>query len=373
MRIAMVISTPFPPEEGIGFHVYNLSKNLIKRGHEVSVITRGVLKYENYYFEDINVIKAPFLPLYPFHVRIHGLFISRLDGSIEKNFDIIHFHNPLVPFIKTNLPTIVTVHGSIVEHVDSMELIDLKSFFSRIMGKTVSYDVTKKIMNSSDEVLTISKSVAEQIKKYYNFDNLEIIYNGVDTNRFYPNDSFKENYLLYVGRLGHGKGIFDLLDMFKLLNNESDVKLLIAGKGELNEKILSKIKNENICNVELLGHVEQDDLVKLYQNALIFVFPSHYEGLPTAILEAMASGLPIVTTSVSGCKDLIDDNYNGLLVPPNNHCKLYESILYLLNNPDFREYLGENARLTAEKKYSWNILSEKVENKYKSLMSSVNL
>lgn len=367
MKIAMIISTPFPPEEGIGFHVYNLSKNLIKRGHEISVITRGDLKYENYYFEDINVIKAPFLPLYPFHVRVHGLFISRLMKSLENEFDIIHFHNPLVPFIKTELPTVATLHGSIVEHVDSMELIDLKSFFSKILGKTISYNITKNIMKSSDEVLTISKSVAEQIKEYYNFDKFEIIYNGVDVNRFYPSKS-KENYLLYVGRLGHGKGIFDLLDAFKLLNNESNIKLLMAGKGELEEKILSKIKNENICNVELLGHVGQEDLVKFYQNALIFVFPSHYEGLPTAILEAMASGLPIVTTSVSGCKDLINDKYNGLLVPSNNPHKLYEAILHLINNPDFREYLGKNARLSAEKEYSWNILSEKVEIKYKSLM-----
>ena len=364
----MVISTPFPPEEGIGFHVYNLSKKLIEEGHDVSVMTRGHIKVENYQFEDIKVIKAPFLPIYPLHVHLHGWFIHRkLKRFIEKNFDLIHLHNPLVPVIKTNLPTVVTMHGSLIENVGAMELVDFKSFFSKILGRTFSYSISKDLINYADDVITISESVAQQIKEYYNFEVLKIIYNGVDTEKFHPSKN-NQNYILYVGRLGHGKGIFDLLDAFKMLSNETETKLLIAGKGELEEKIRSKIRNEHINNVIMLGHVEQKDLVGLYQNAKIFVFPSHYEGLPTAVLEAMASGIPIVASDVSGCRDLINNNYNGVLVPPEDPIKLYESAHYLLSNPKFAEYLGKNARLTAEREYSWDVLSKKVEKKYKTLL-----
>lgn len=368
MKIAMIMSTPFPPEEGIGFHVYNLSKNLIEKGHKVTVITRGSLKFETDIFEDINIIRVPFIKLYPFHVYIHGILLNKLFKDIEKDFNIVHLHNPLIPLIKTKLPVITTMHGSIVEHVASMELIDLKSFFSRILGRTVSYAISKNLMKSSNKVVVISESVDEQIKKYYNFDNFEIIYNGVNTYKFYPNE-FEDNYILYVGRLGHGKGIFDLLKAAEMLTKDTNIKLLIAGKGELEGKISSILKNEGLTNVKLLGHVKQEDLINLYQNAKIFVFPSHYEGLPTVILEAMASGLPIVTTSVSGCKDLINDGYNGLLVPPEDPGKLYDAIFRLLNEPELCEYLGKNARSTAENVYSWNIIADKIEIAYKNILN----
>lgn len=368
MRVLMIISTPFPPEEGIGFHVYNLSKKLIERGHDVSVLTRGNSKVKHEQFEGIRIIKTPFLPIYPFHVHLHGWFISRkLKKFIEENFDLIHLHNPLVPVIKTSLPTIVTMHGSLVENVVAMELVDLKSLFSKILGKTVSYSISKNLMNYADDVITISESVAQQIRNYYNFYELKIINNGVDTKKFYPSEK-QRNYMLYVGRLGHGKGIFDLLDAFKMLNNKTDTKLLIAGKGELEEKIRSKIRNEAIENVVMLGHVEQEDLVEIYQNAKLFVFPSHYEGLPTAILEAMASGIPIVASDVSGCRDLIKNEYNGVLVPVEDPVKLYESVYQLLKDRTFAEYLGKNARLSAEKEYSWDILAKKVEIEYKNIL-----
>lgn len=82
----------------------------------------------------------------------------------------------------------------------------------------------------------------------------------------------------------------------------------------------------------------------------------------------MACGLPIITTSVSGCKDLIKGGYNGILVQPKDPKQLFNVIHYLLNNTNFANYLGNNARLTAENEYSWDILSKQVESKYKSIL-----
>lgn len=365
MKIAMVMSTNFPPEEGIGFHVYNLSKKLIEMNHEVTVITRGSLKIEEDFFDQIKILRVPFIPCYPLHVYFHGFFVKKLIKRFD--FDLIHFHNPLVPVIKTEIPTITTMHGSMIENAKAMELIDLKSFFSKILGRTISYNISKNLMKSSDVIITISDSVAQQIEKYYKFDRLNIIPNGVDVDKFYP-VSTRDDYIFYAGRLGHGKGIFDLLEAAKQLGDVSDIKIMIAGKGELEEKIRNKIKNECLSNVILLGHANQKEIVSLFQNAKLFVFPSLYEGLPTVILEAMASGIPIVTTSVSGCKDLIKDGYNGLIVPPGSPDKLYKAMKILLENPNLEEYFGKNARSSAENEYSWDTISKKIEILYKSII-----
>ena len=86
----MIMSTPFPPEEGIGNYVYGLSSKLINLGHKVTIITRGNLfKTRREFIDDICVIKPPFFPLYPFHIQFHGLFLNRIFKKMEEEFDIL--------------------------------------------------------------------------------------------------------------------------------------------------------------------------------------------------------------------------------------------------------------------------------------------
>ena len=116
LNICMIVGE-FPPNcGGIGIYVYNLSKNLIERGHDVVILTRGSWKYkcvkEN--IEGITLYKILYLPLYPFHVNIHGVFLKNQYKLIENNeFDIVHFHSPLIPSFDTDVPTISTIHGTV--------------------------------------------------------------------------------------------------------------------------------------------------------------------------------------------------------------------------------------------------------------------
>lgn len=366
MKICMVISTPFPPEEGIGYHVYNLSKNLIKRGHEVTVITRGFLKVEKSFLDGIKIIKTPFIPLYPIHVNIHGLFVNNLLKSIEHKFDIINIHTPLSPIIKTNLPTISTIHTSVIENARHTEIVDLKSLSAKIMTKLVSSSLISKLIKNSNLVATVANSVARELKKYYGFDKANVVGNGVDEKLFKPiKKKGKEKYILYVGRLSYRKGLFDFLKVAKQICKNYHIKFILVGKGELEGKLKERVRKENLQDkIIFLGHISRKKLIQLYQNATLLIMPSHYESGPLVILEAMSCGVPIVSTRVGIAPEVISNMKNGILVPVKSPKKIAEAIIKLLKNKGLRRKLGDNARKSILKKHTWKIVTDKYENLY---------
>jgi glycosyltransferase involved in cell wall biosynthesis len=119
----------------------------------------------------------------------------------------------------------------------------------------------------------------------------------------------------------------------------------------------------------LLGQVGKEKLLRLYQNATLFIFPSYYEGLPTALLEAMSCSVPIIATDVRGNRDIISHYENGILTPPKNPKKLAEAILILLNDEMMRRFLGKNARKTIKDKYTWNNISIKILECYQQILN----
>ena len=365
----MIISTPFPPQEGIGYYTYNLSKKLIENGHEITVFTRGSFKTQIENFEGINVIKAPFIRLYPFHVQIHGYFVNRLFKHMEKEFDLIHFHTPLPPIIKTSLPVVTTIHGSMLENIKDMEIVDLKSLGIKVLTKYISYPLVSKIIRISDVITTVSNPVCRELKKYYALNDAIIIENGVDEKKFIPADEKKGYYVLYVGRLSYGKGLFELLDAAKKTVN-SNIKFYLVGKGELEKKLKERIIKEDLgAKVKLLGKLSHDELVEIYQNATIFLFLSYYEGFPTVVLEAMSSGLPVLVSDIEAHNNFIEDGKNGILVEKGSSDDVAKKIEILLNDVNLRTQLGNNARKSIEKKFTWDILSKKFEKIYEKLLN----
>lgn len=363
----MIISTPFPPQEGIGYYTYNLSKKLIERGHEVTVITRGKFKPENFVYDGIKVYKARFLPIYPFHVQIHGIFLNKLFKGIENEFDLVHIHSPLTPIIKTCLPIISTMHGSVVGNAKGMDISDLKSWGNKLMTKYISYSLVLKLMRSSKIVTVVSNSVENEIKENYGIKDVIVAGNGVDEKKFFPLHKSEESYLLYVGRLSHGKGLFDLLNAFKKLDSNHNLKLYLAGSGQLETKLKKKIYEEHLENkVKLLGNLSHEKLVKIYQNAMIFVFPSHYEGLPTVLLEAMSCGLPVVVSKIPAHEEVIEDFEKGLFAEKGSPEDICDKINVLTNDESLRQKLGSNARKTIEDRFTWDKICDKFEDIYRA-------
>lgn len=363
------MSTPFPPEEGIGNYVYNVSRRLIERGHKVTVITRGSLKRsESDVFDGIEVFRAPFIPAYPLHVHLHGSFVNRLFSSLEEDFDLIHIHTPLSPIIRTSLPVVSTIHTSLIEDARHIEVIDFRSLATKLLTRFISYSLVLRLIENSDFVTTVSNSVSEELKEYYGMDKSIVVGNGVDEKVFTPGqDKVEEKYILYTGRLSYRKGLFDLLECGRqICKDYPDISFILTGKGPLLGKLQKRAFEMKLNEkFKFAGYVEKERLIKLYQNAMVSVLPSYYEGLPTVLLEAMSCGLPVVATDISGNTEVIEDGKNGLLIPPKSPLKLAETISELLEDEKLREKLGRNARETIKEKYTWNTVTNGIEYRYK--------
>jgi glycosyltransferase involved in cell wall biosynthesis len=369
MRIAMVISTPFPPEEGIGYYAFNLSKKLIERGNEVTVFTRGSLVTVSGSVDGIRTIALPFFPFYPIHVHLHGISLNRILRRMDSQFDLIHVHSPLSPTPSTKLPVISTIHTSVVEDAMSIEIQNWRSYFIRLQSRFVSYRLVKKLMEKSRIVTTVSESVAGELSRHYGFNEAVVVGNGVDERVFQPSpQQVEEGYLLYIGRLSYRKGALDLLEIMREVLKHRRIQLIVCGKGELEGGIKKKIANDKELreNVTLLGHIAREEMPEIYRNATIFVLPSRYEGLPTVVLEAMASGVPVIAKDIPSLKDVIVSNSNGVLVREESHKAFGEAILSLLENQEQRRSMGCAARKTIEEGYTWDYVSKRFIDLYES-------
>jgi glycosyltransferase involved in cell wall biosynthesis len=371
----MIISTPFPPKEGIGYYTYNLSKKLIEIGHKVVVITRGSLtKTQKEIFDHIEVIRIPFIPIYPFYLHIHRLFVRKVLKSLESEIDVFHIHTPLPPIIKTSHPIILTIHTPMLSNNNYIKITSIYSLLTKISARFISFPLELRHIKSSNIITTISESVAKELKEYgLNQDRISVVSNGVDENIFYPkkNDGTNNDkkYIMYAGRIDREKGLFDLVESANIIcNKRTDISFIIAGDGRDSNRLKKKIKKIGLQKRFIfLGQIEKDQMIKLYQNATLFILPSYREGLPTVLLEAMSCGLPILATDVRGNRDLITNGKNGLLIPPKDPKKIAETILTLLNDKKLMKQLGNNARKTIIKNYTWNAVSNKFLKCYESL------
>ncbi len=182
------------------------------------------------------------------------------------------------------------------------------------------------------------------------------IYNPVQTlNEEVCRESRKT--LLFLGRLGKRKGIYDIIEaLVKVKQRHPDVRLIAAGDGE-REEVARYARLMGVEeNIELPGWIDQKEAVKLRSQSWIYVMPSYNEGLPMSILEAMSSGLPVISTPVGGIPDAVSDGVEGLLIEPGNVDQLAESIERLLGDKQLLRQMS----LAAEEKVRNTFSSESI-------------
>ena len=201
---------------------------------------------------------------------------------------------------------------------------------------------------------------------------------GVDINFFKPSKLKNKDYripkILFPSRLIYEKGIKELLVACEILWCKNIYfKLIIAGGIEFaNSSYINKhdyLKIKRHQNISLLGHV--NNMHKLYESAYLVVLPSWREGLSRTLIESAAMEKPIITTDVSGCKDVIDHGINGILVPKKDPKSLSLAIELLLKNPKFAKKLGLSARKKVINEFQVNHINNQTINTYKELLSEV--
>lgn len=376
MNICMFTSE-FPPDlGGRGTYVYNLSKGLIERGHNVTIVARGVWKRT--YREEIDgisVYRVRFIPFYPSPFYLHGFFLNKLFKKLESKFDLVHVHGTLMPVVHTSLPVIFTSHGTRKKDIDNMPV---KSFHFFVVVKLLSkqlFNIEKKIIENADTITAVSQSCAKEIKKYHKITKeICVVNNGVDTNFFIPaKNKKKEDYILYTGRLETRKGLIDFIESAKYVCREhADIKFILAGKGTIKNYLERRINDLGLKkNFYFAGFVDRSRLREYYQNAAIYVLPSYYEGLPTSLLEAMSCGIPSIATDVEGSSELITDGETGFLVPSRDPNALAEVITRLLGDEELRRRIGANARKHIVNNYDWEIITDAIEKVYTSLIEDL--
>ena len=368
LKILLFTSAYLPPEEGIGNYVSNLSKIYIQKGADVTIVTRNkTTQYEVKYEDEHTIHYLPFYPLYPFHIHLQKLFFNhRID---IKQYDVIHQHSPLTPVISTSVPILTTVHTPMVVDSRKTELINFNSYIRRAMGLTASYYHEQRLIQKAQILTVVSSSVKQEVEENFSFEApLYVLGNAVDHEEYVPCNDTRENTILFVGRFDLRKGIMDLLECIKMFKESNRTEqFILIGKGPLYNNVLKFKEKHNLSNITLPGFVSKDDLIRYYQTAKVYIMPSHYEGLPTVLLEAMSCGLPPVATSVSGNLDVIDHGHNGLLIPVKSPSIMRDSLIQILEDKDLHLKISRYARLTIENKYNW----VKVGSQYYSLLNEL--
>lgn len=183
------------------------------------------------------------------------------------------------------------------------------------------------------------------------------------------NNSFK---LLFLARVEVAKGIYEVIESYRKVKVEYPfLNLLIAGDGSELENVKKYVKKENMPNVRFLGYVKGMDKKRTFQNANLYLFPSyHGEGMPNSLLEAMAFGLPCITTNVGGIRDFFEDGKMGYIVNQKDPARLAEFIEILVRNPDLRRSISEYNFQYAKKHFYASTVVKRLEAIYANLLDS---
>lgn len=244
----------------------------------------------------------------------------------------------------------------------------------------------RRIMNRilskiTDKIVAVSEDVKEDIIRYDSIDpsKIEVIPNGIDVERFNPEKnttdirkefSLEEDDIVigFIGRIVPAKGLEYLLNALPYLKEEfKSIKLLIVGEGSLMEELKERAKKNNIFdNILFIGR--RRDIPEILASINIFVMPSIAEGLPNALLEAMAMGKPIVTTEVGGIPEIVKNGFNGLLVPPRDTLSLSKAIKELISNDRLAAKLGQAARDLVYDNLSIKAIAQKWQSLYLSIL-----
>jgi glycosyltransferase involved in cell wall biosynthesis len=354
MKILRVVGDIYPDVTGgLEIHAHEMSKMQAGYGHEVTVFTSNNGNHPEEEFKDgYRIIRYRRL------IKVFGNSISsdllfKLVGN-RKNVDIIHAHSHL--FLSTNLCALMRAIGSSPLVISNHGLMSASApvWFNKLYLQTIG----KWTLNRADKIICYTEGEKDKIENLgISCNKIAIIHNGVDTALFTPRGSDRvanKKQVLWVGRHVQGKGVEYLVEAFaRVIKKDPDTHLVLVGDGPEKNAIEERIKKLHLqTSVTLIEYLDNGELPLIYKNSDVFVLPSLMEGVPRTILEAMACGVPVVTTDhLTHLAPIIEGS--GLMVPPKDPQGLSEAILTILKDSSIAERMGKRARAKIEQDYSW--------------------
>jgi glycosyltransferase involved in cell wall biosynthesis len=377
-----MVNTFYPPYRGgTETYVSSISRRLVKAGNQVTVYCaqNPCTKGESF-DQGVRIVRMRTL------ARFYGTPLALFPSeTLRRDFDVIHcnFPNPYfsvssallswlrdVPSVLTwhnDLPGVTSAASILVGVHEALSTAYLKEF-ARIIATTRVYAQTSTILRRFS-------------------DRLAIIPNGVDTRRFSPGNDGSgvrselgvtdgEVLVAFVGALTRWhvyKGLEILLAAMKeVLRSGQKVKLMVVGGGELLDHYQRMASGLGISGqVVFVGDVPDELLPNYYAASDLLALPSknESEGYGIVLLEAMASGKPVVASRIGGMSEVVSNNENGILTPPKDVHGLSSAICSLASNPEARMRIGMNGREFAES-HDWDLVTERITKLYRGILSA---
>lgn len=377
MKILM-LTWEYPPRivGGIARVVHDLSKRLIKDGHEVTVVTYkdgDVPAYEN--DKGVQVYRVENYMIHPNNfidwiMQLNFNLIAKASEIIQKEgkFDVIHAHDWLVAnaakALKNafDIPIVSTIHATEAGrnsgiHDDTQRYINDTEWL-------LTYESTEVIVNSN--------YMKNHVQGLFGlpFDKINVIPNGINLTNFngierdydfrrqYAMDN--EKIILYVGRLVYEKGVQHLISaMPKILENYHDAKLIIAGKGGMLDELKGQAEAMGLSNkVYFTGYLNSKQVQKMYKCADVAVFPSTYEPFGIVALEAMLAGVPTVVSDIGGLNEIVDHGINGMKSYAGNCNSIADSVISLLYDKQLASNVSKKAKQKVKEEFNWNKIAQ---------------
>lgn len=389
MMKILILTHYFQPHiGGIEIVAYNQAKEIVKRGHQVTIITSKVgEETEQEIIDGIKVIRVKALNFFENHFGVpypilYPKLLLRLNEEIKES-DVINTHG--IVWMQSFFGAIISrIYQKPIVLNQHNTYINYKNPILRLIETIADKTIGRYTLNSADHIIAVS----EETKKYVlsiakKLNNISILYNGVNFKRFKPirnkkivREELKINpeafICLTIRRITFKNGIDTFLQVAKFFNKKrEDILFVLGGKGPDTDIVKKYIKENHLSNVKLIGFISDEELPYYYALSDIFILPSKTgEGFPMVVIEAFASGLPVIGTNTGGQIEVIRDDQTGFIVEPNEPKQIAKKIEYLYENKELLEEMSKNCRKLIEKEFSWGKNVDKLLSVYQEVLKN---